>query len=108
MLRMVDSQGIQTETLSPGMQAMLQQQWELMRRQNQITGSMLQLLERLQETTEMRADPAASSSTTPSAMRPPSEPPSAAWTSVVDLIPVMDLTATEEVVDLTATDEAHL
>jgi hypothetical protein len=53
MLRMADSQDIQTETLSPGMQAMLQQQSALMQRQNQITGTMMKLLERLQERMEM-------------------------------------------------------
>jgi hypothetical protein len=104
---MADSQGIQTDTLSLGMQATLQQQSALMQQQNQITGTMLQSLERLQETMRVRVPfvvcrPPCTVFSTSRTERPPSdppiqtEPPSAASDTAAALIPVVDLTATEE------------
>jgi hypothetical protein len=99
MLRMADSQRIQSETLSQGMQAMLQQQSALMQQQNQITGTMLQSLDRLQQTMEVMATPTFQES--PPAMEEP--PPAVAHPSVAAQeaaarIPVVD------VVDLTVDD----
>jgi hypothetical protein len=97
MLRMADSQDIQTETLSPGMQAMLQQQSALMQRQNQIAGTMMKLLERLQETMEMT--PMTPRERPPSEPLIQTEPPSAASHTARALILVVDLTLDDEMGD---------
>jgi hypothetical protein len=97
MLRMADSQRIQSETLSQGMQAMLQQQSALMQQQNQITGTMLQSLDRLQQTMTVMATPAPREN--PPAM---TEPPSAASHDAAARIPVVDLTLDDAMGEWTA------
>ncbi len=104
LLRMADSQRVQSDTLSQGMQAMLQQQSALMQQQNQITGTMLQSLDRLQHTMMVLATPSTEQppSDPPIKTEPPSEPPSAASHTAAALIPVVDLTLDDEMGDWTA------
>jgi len=94
MLRMADSQRVQTESLTQGMQAMLQQQAALMQQQNQITGTMLQSLDRLQQTIMVLAAPTPES--TPALPPPRMEPPTEAFHAETVQIPVVDLTKDDE------------